>query len=207
MPKKVDHDEQRKRIAEALLRRASTQGLHAVSMRDVAAEAKISVPLIQYYFTTKEQLMLFALEHLAKRMSERLSLRFQAMDKPATARAILEGVLEEALPTDDESQLFHLVYTSYAVLAFTDPSLASHAFFDKPDRMEQFLIAKLEEAQIAGEIAADVDFRAEATGLLAMSAGLGTSVLVGQRTPTKALSVLLYHVDRLFRGKRTARRE
>jgi hypothetical protein len=43
-----------------------------------------------------------------------------------------------------------------------------------------------------------VDARAEATGLLAMSAGLGTSVLAGQRSAEDALGVLRYHLDRLL---------
>ncbi len=40
--------------------------------------------------------------------------------------------------------------------------------------------------------------RTEAISLLALSAGLGTSVLVGQRTPEAAAPVLRHHLDRLF---------
>ena len=39
MPKRVDHAERRTEIAEALVRVAGRSGLHAVGMRDVAAEA------------------------------------------------------------------------------------------------------------------------------------------------------------------------
>ncbi|GFE19801.1 hypothetical protein [Streptomyces nigrescens] len=38
----------------------------------------------------------------------------------------------------------------------------------------------------------------EAISLLALSAGLGTSVLVGQRTPEAAAPALRHHLDRLF---------
>ena len=40
MPKRVDHEERRAQIAEALIRVAGRQGLHAVGMRDVAARGR-----------------------------------------------------------------------------------------------------------------------------------------------------------------------
>jgi hypothetical protein len=45
-----------------------------------------------------------------------------------------------------------------------------------------------------------IDPRAEATGLLAMSAGLGTSGLLGQRTAADAAGILRHHLDRLLPG-------
>jgi hypothetical protein len=43
-----------------------------------------------------------------------------------------------------------------------------------------------------------MDPHAEATGLLAMSAGPGTSVLLGRRTADDALGILRYHMNRLL---------
>ena len=45
---------------------------------------------------------------------------------------------------------------------------------------------------------AGLDSRAEAATLLAMSAGLGTSVLAGQRTTGYALGLIRYQLDRLL---------
>jgi DNA-binding transcriptional regulator YbjK len=53
---RVDHDERRTQIAEALNQVAGGRGLHAVGMRDVAAEAGVSLCLVPYYFQTKEKL-------------------------------------------------------------------------------------------------------------------------------------------------------
>ncbi|GGU86583.1 hypothetical protein GCM10010260_19640 [Streptomyces filipinensis] len=39
---------------------------------------------------------------------------------------------------------------------------------------------------------------AEAVGLLAVSAGIGTSVLVGRRDADSATAVLACHLDRIF---------
>lgn len=49
-PKRVDHEQRRRQIGEALLRVASTRGLQSATMREVAAEAGVSLRLVQYYF-------------------------------------------------------------------------------------------------------------------------------------------------------------
>ena len=67
MPKRVDHEERRRQIADALLRTAATRGLHATGMREVAAEAGVSLRLVQYYFGAREELMLAAIQRLAAR--------------------------------------------------------------------------------------------------------------------------------------------
>lgn len=199
MPKRVDHAERRTEIAEALIRVADRHGLHAVGMRDVAAEAGVSLRLVQYYFQTKEKLLLFGLELLTERFGERVSARIPAAGNSPGPRAIVEALLMAALPTDDESRTFHHLYTSYAVLAVNDPALAAQPFIKNPDAAEDALAELLRQAQEAALLEPGVDPRLEAAGLLAMSAGLGTSILVGQRSPESATAVLDHHLSRIFR--------
>src|SRR5215831_21346773 len=45
VPRRVDHEERRRQIADALVRTAATRGLHATGMREVAAEAGVSLRL------------------------------------------------------------------------------------------------------------------------------------------------------------------
>ncbi|CAL9560177.1 HTH-type transcriptional regulator BetI [Streptomyces sp. enrichment culture] len=199
MPKRVDHAERRTEIAEALVRVAGRRGLHAVGMREVAAEAGVSLRLVQYYFQTKEKLLLFGLELLAERFGERVSARVRAAGDAPGPRAMVEALLMAALPTDDESRTFHHLYTSYAVLAVNDPALAAQPFIKNPDAAEDALTELLRQAQEAALLEPGVDARLEAAGLLAMSAGLGTGVLVGQRSPESATTVLSHHLNRIFR--------
>ncbi|MFJ5068074.1 TetR/AcrR family transcriptional regulator [Kitasatospora sp. NPDC088556] len=220
MPKLVDHEERRAHIIDALLRTAADTGLHAVTMRSVAIEAGVSVRLVQYYFDTKEQLLLAALTRLAARMGERVQGRIQgrvegrveerveervrdragAAGPSASPRDIVEAVLLESVPTDEESRTFHLVYTEYAVLSITDPALAGQSFLAAPNEMEDFLVGQLTAARQAGDTDPRTDARQEAVVLLAVSAGLGLSVLLGQRTADDAVAVLHYHLGRLFPG-------
>ncbi|MCQ0022813.1 TetR family transcriptional regulator C-terminal domain-containing protein [Streptomyces somaliensis DSM 40738] len=199
MPKRVDHEERRAEIAEALLRVAARRGLHAVSMRDVAAEAGVSLRLVQYYFETKEKLLLHGLRHLAGRFGERVRARVRAAGPDPGPRAVVVAMLTAALPTDEESRVFHLVYTSYAVLSVTDRALAAQPFVRDPDAAEGALLGLLRRAEEDGLVRPGVDVRVEAVSLLALSAGLGTGVLVGQRDPEGAAAVLDHHLDRIFR--------
>ena len=77
MPRKVDHAERRRELLEALWRVVERAGLAAVSYRDVAAEAGVSVRLVQYYFPTKAELLADALELVASGWSPTLSGRWQ----------------------------------------------------------------------------------------------------------------------------------
>jgi AcrR family transcriptional regulator len=198
VPKLADHDARRAQIADAVLHIAGSTGLHSVTMRSVAARAGVSVRLVQYYFDTKDQLLQFTLTRLARQMGERVRARVAASGRTPTPRDVVDAVLTEALPTDEESRTFHLVYTAYAVLAVTDNQLAAQPFIDGPNAMENVLVTQLRAAQQAGEMAPELDARTEAISLLAMSAGLGTSVLLGQRTQRDALTVLRYHLERIM---------
>jgi AcrR family transcriptional regulator len=200
MPKRVDHEERRTQIAEALVRVAGRRGLHGVGMRDVAAEAGVSLRLVQYYFQTKEKLLLYGLRHLAAGLTARVTARVQAAGADPGPRAVIDALLMTSLPTDEESRVFHLVYTSYAVLAVTDEALAAQPFTENPDAAENVVTGLLQQARDARLTAPGLDVRTEAISLLAMSAGLGTSVLVGQRDPDTAAAVLRHHLDRIFQA-------
>jgi hypothetical protein len=66
------------------------------------------------------------------------------------------------------------------------------------DAVAEVVAAQLRTAQAAGSTPAFVDPDLEALGLLAMSAGLATSVLAGQSSIERAQAVIDYHLHRLF---------
>jgi AcrR family transcriptional regulator len=198
MPRKVDHDQRRKQIARALLRIAATHGLHSAGLREVAAEAGVSVRLIQYYFGTKEQLLLFTMQYLADQLGERVRARVRAAGLPPDPRTVIDAILTAALPSDEESRTFNIVYASYAALALTDPALAMGPLIRNSDMVESVIAAHLSAAQQDGQMPAQLDTGVEAVSLLAISAGLGTSVLHGQRGTDDAMGIIRYHLDRLL---------
>jgi AcrR family transcriptional regulator len=160
-------------------------------------EAGVSLHLVQHYFETKEQLMLFALRHLAERMALRVKERLDTLSTDPRPREVIETVLAQALPTDEESRVLHLVYTSYAVLAVTDADLREQPFMAAPDALEEFVAEQVRRAQRSGDMPEGTDPRLEAAALLAMSAGLGTGVLLGQRSVDDAMAVIRHRLDRI----------
>ena len=201
VPKRVDHEERRRQIADALLRTAATRGLHATGMREVAAEAGVSLRLVQYYFGTKEELLLAAMQHLAARFSARAVARFREASGSgglASPRDVIAAILAEALPADDEMRTFYVVYTAYLALSLTDPALAIAPLVKNSGAVIDVVAAQLRAAQAAGDTPVNLDPDLEAFSLIAMSAGLATSVLAGQSSIEQAQAVIDYHLDRLF---------
>jgi AcrR family transcriptional regulator len=193
----VDHEQRRRQIGEALLRIASTRGLQSATMREVAAEAGVSLRLVQYYFHTKEELLLAALGYLGEQLTERVSAFIRARG-PATPRTIVYGTLTAALPTDEQSRRLTLAYTGFYTLVFSEPELGERHGATYPDKLESLLAKQIAAAQEAGEVAADVNPALTAAALLAMTNGLGSSVLGGQRDGAAALRILEDQLDRLF---------
>ncbi len=207
MPKRVDHEERRQQIADALLRTAAARGLHATGMREVAAEAGVSLRLVQYYFGTKEELLLAAMQHLATRFAARAAARFKdasGSGGPASPRDIIAAIVAEGLPADDERRSFTIIYTAYLALSLTDPALAIAPLVKNSGAVINVVAAQLRAAQAAGDTPAHLDPDLEAFSLMAMSAGLATSVLVGQSSADQAQAVIDYHLDRLFPASRPA---
>ena len=207
MPKRVDHEERRRQIADALLRTAATRGLHAAGMREVAAEAGVSLRLVQYYFGTKEELMLFAMQQLAAQFAARAMAQISQIKQvqdPVSPRDVIAAILTQALPADDERRTFTVLYTAYFALSLTDPALAIGPLVKNSNAVAGVVASQLRAAQAAGDTPAGLDPDLEALSLLAMSAGLGTSILSGQSSPGQAQAVIDYHLDRLFPAPRPA---
>jgi len=200
VPTRVDHELRRRQIAEALLRIAATRGLQAASMREVAAEAGVSLRLVQYYFHTKDELLLGSLGQLGERLTARVQSRLQGLGQPPSPRQVVEGILLAVLPTDEESRSIRRTYDAFYALVLSDPGLAERHGARDPDALERLLARQVAASQQAGQIAADHDADQVAAGLLALTNGLGASVIGGQRDGEAASAVLRYHLDRVFAG-------
>ncbi len=198
MPKQVDHDERRRQLTEALLRIAGTRGLRAVSMREIAAEAGVSLRVVQYYFTDKQALLDSGLTELAARLDRRVKQRAAAAVAGAlSTRGVFEAVLGAILPSDEQSRQDSLAWTAYYTAALTDPALGAAALTG-PNALEDFLTTRRPTGQQAGDIDADRNPRIEVAALLALANGLTSSILSRQRAHEAAAAILDYHLDRLF---------
>jgi AcrR family transcriptional regulator len=199
MPRRVDHDQRRADFAAALVDIAATRGLKAVTMREVAARAGVSLRQVQYYFTSKDELLDATWKFLADRLTARVIARAAAVGKGLPPRIVLSVTMGAILPSDDETRHDALASAAFYATALTQPGFADSAM-QYPNALQNFLAGEVHRAQSAGEVPADRDPAAEAALLLALTNGLTSSVLAGQRDADQGTALLEYHLDRLFTG-------
>src|SRR5450755_1515746 len=104
MPRRVDHDERRREIVEALWRITVKGGLPAASFRQVAAEAGVSVSLVQYYFGTKADLLDAANRAIGEDMGARIMRRVSKLGADADPKQLVHAVVDAFLPADRRSR-------------------------------------------------------------------------------------------------------
>jgi AcrR family transcriptional regulator len=59
VPKRMDQDQRRRAIAEAVFAVIGDRGFGAVSLRDVASAAGVPMGSVQHYFATKDEMLAF----------------------------------------------------------------------------------------------------------------------------------------------------
>ncbi|KZB88548.1 TetR/AcrR family transcriptional regulator [Amycolatopsis regifaucium] len=201
MPKRVDHQERRRAIAEALFRIAAAQGLQAVTLRAVAAEAGISMNLVQYYFPTKEEMLRFAWQRIVELTGEIAGERIGQAMKTGDERAIVRAYLTGVLPTDGRGRMLAAVQIAYFAVDVTRGGQAPDQEALLP-HLVRALAGLLRRAQAKGAVPAHLDPGLEADTLATMSAGLLTGILVDAYTTEQATKIVDYRLDGLFTGGR-----
>jgi TetR/AcrR family transcriptional regulator, transcriptional repressor of bet genes len=197
VPKQVDHHARRRRITDALLRITSARGLEAVSLRDVAAEAGVSMGQVQHYFRTKDQMLAFAVRHQHKRITERIQQHLAAAPGPRPARVVLRAMLVAMLPMDDQGRAEANIWLAFLARATVKASFAAPLRAAYPQILTA-LAEQLRRAQGDGELPASCDPQQEADILFALVQGLLGPVLLGHYPPETALAIVDHHLDRLF---------
>ncbi|GAA0895742.1 TetR/AcrR family transcriptional regulator [Pseudonocardia zijingensis] len=196
MPKKVDHELQRRRIAEALWRLVGRGGLEAVSMRDVAAEAGLSSA--QHYFANKDEMLRFALVYLVERSTRRIHQRIADSPERVPPRTVLKDVIADLLFSEEQYRDQARVWAGYLAKATVEPKLAE--FYQTVYAELGDVVAGLfRAARDTGGAPADLDPDRAAVSLLALADGLTLHVLIGLRTHETALAALTDHLDALLR--------
>jgi AcrR family transcriptional regulator len=192
VPKRVDHEERKRHIAGALLRIAERQGLQHATMRSVAAEAGVSLRLVQYYFHTKDELLLTAIGISAEQIGERVRARLLAAGAGAAPppREFVTETLLAALPLDDDGVRITRTWAAFYSLVLAEPEL-TRLGADHPNSLERLLANQL---RLAGRPEPEVT----AAGLLALTNGLASSILGRQHDAGMAVTVLRHYLGMIF---------
>jgi TetR/AcrR family transcriptional regulator, transcriptional repressor of bet genes len=205
MPRQVDHAQRRREIAHAVWTVMATRGLDAVSLREVAGEAGVSMGRVQHYFPTKDAMILHACEAMAAAAYEQVVGTRTAGDSDglsgtstgATPQQIVRSILLTGIPFDDAHRMGASVWFAFLTKAAVWPELAE-VVRRQLDGARVFLTSVLRDAQAAGLLRGGVDPAAEAVALLALADGVVLRVMVGSLGPEAATDAVDDRVDHLF---------
>jgi AcrR family transcriptional regulator len=205
VPKRVDHEQRRGQILDALSRIAVDGGLGAASFREIAAEAAVSVRLVQYYFGTKAELLHAANTRVAERAGARIVKAVRRIGADAAPDRIVRAVIREFLPLDEERREITILFNAFYTAQLTDPSLARREGADIPGGMAELFARQIGRAQDDGTASRDLDADFEGLLLTLTLPNVASGVIVGYLTAREASKIMDYAVDRIFTMPRSGR--
>ncbi|HTZ92269.1 MAG TPA: TetR/AcrR family transcriptional regulator [Streptosporangiaceae bacterium] len=190
MPKQVDHEERRREIAAAVVRLVTTRGIEAASLRTVASEAGVSMGAVQHYFTTKDEMLRFALAYGNTLLGERAT-RLMAEQKPASPRETFRLFFTLLIPLDEDSRAGARLWAGLISRGCVDEptqQLAAAAYAGLTD----FVVRQL------SDVLPGSDAGPAARHLVSVIDGLRWPVLFGAYTDQQAMDVLDAQLDLIF---------
>lgn len=197
VPRLVDHEVRRRHIIDAVRRVIVTGGLEGVTFQTVAAEAGISVRLVQYYFGTKKEFLLATHRSVMEDAGARFMQRWTALGSNAAPREALRAVLTELLPLDDQRREEALVLGAFGWAAITGQGITAEETFAAPRALVMVVADQLRRAQHAdGSSLRNPELDAE---LVAMAiGGLAQGMLQGYGTADSAVELVDHLLDRIL---------
>lgn len=186
--------DRRLEVSEAAWRVIVREGLDRTSMRAIAQEMNCTTGVVTHYFRNKQELILFALHQVTKRL--------QVLMEQAVANSSgcdrLVAMLSSFLPLDQERQEILRVWVAFLGYAVGREDLMV-AHQQSAGELRQVIIQELVTLQKQKKIQSDINPAIEANVLLALVNGVGLDTLIQLRrlSPEQQKAVLQRYVDGL----------
>ncbi|MDZ7917282.1 MAG: helix-turn-helix domain-containing protein [Rhodococcus sp. (in: high G+C Gram-positive bacteria)] len=184
----MTNEQRTTQILDAVERLLARGGLEAVTMRAIAAEAGVSLRLVQYYGNSKDELLHSALRRLSHHSVERWQHASSAGEHSS-----IEAFLLEALPTDEESRSLHRVGVSLELLSITTESPVADAYRTHLSAIHDHLVGLYRDRRPTHSPARATE---RATQCMAFMHGLGSLVMAGHTTQEQARVCIADFVER-----------
>ncbi|MGG1698361.1 TetR/AcrR family transcriptional regulator [Bacillus zhangzhouensis] len=192
MPKIVDHQKQKQKVAQAAMRVIKQEGLENASVRKIAVEAGISAGSMRHYFATQQELFLFSMNLIQERVKERMA----GLPLNGSTKENVLTLLEQVLPLDEERRFEMEVWQAFTIKSFTEPDLQplNAEMYDELFQTVQFCLMKLKEDRLLLD---HIDLLLETERLYAVVNGLALNgILQPHRLPPQFMrSVLQMHLQ------------
>ncbi|WP_210649854.1 TetR/AcrR family transcriptional regulator [Nocardioides sp. SYSU D00065] len=201
MPRLIDHDERRQHLALAVWRVIAREGVGAVSVRTVAAEAGVSAGSLRHVLPTKSELLAAAMRLTIDRATARFIGAAQGV---ATVERAVEW-LSELLPLDEERRVEMEIQLALTAESAAHPGL--RGIRDEGTAgLREACRSVLVDGAHEGVFPDFADLERETTRLHVLLDGLAFHLVGGSTvtTPEVAIDLLRSHLEQL-RDSRAAR--
>jgi AcrR family transcriptional regulator len=193
MARSIDLEERRRTVSEAAGRVLARDGLGALSVRNVAAEAGLPPSTVRYAFPTQASVR----EHAIASVFDRTRERIAAIPDDLPVRERVRAVLVELLPLDAERVVELDVYLALGNAALTDRELRPTL-----DRV----VAEMREwcervLAMVGVPEGDREYEAHRLHALVDGLAMHVARLEPGAAGDRAVTVLERHVDGLTRTR------
>lgn len=157
---------------------------------------QVSLGQLQHYFSSRTQMLTFAIDYAAEQNARRVSEGMAALNQPPHPREVLRVVLLELLSLRPDVRAASRMNAAYVLEAMHDPAL--HHQVAVGLREGRGMVERLiRQAITDGQIPADRDPVVETDLILALS-GLTPLLELGVIEPPAALRAIDQHLARLF---------
>ena len=200
MPKVVVPEERRRLVSDAVARITIRTGVEGASLRNLAEETGLSVGSIRHYFESHDEILVFTMRELGRRIRERAAARVdRSLAAELTSPVLVASLLAELLPLTPAREKDMAVWLAFVAVARTRPDL--NAVADAHNEQTRRLIRRvLAEATDCGGLQPGLDLDLECFRLNALLDGLTSQAVLHPRstTPELLMEVLRRNVHSLF---------
>ncbi|GAB2702824.1 TetR/AcrR family transcriptional regulator [Nocardia thraciensis] len=158
MPRLVDHEQRRQEITGAMRRVIARGGLEAATFQSVAAEAGVSVRLVQYYFGNKEELIRATFRAVIDDAATQFMRRVEELGANAGPRDTLRTILLGLLPLDEVRRENTIVLAAFHAAALTGSEVSNDQILGPPNLLVTVIADQVRKAGApAGTIERDAE--------------------------------------------------
>jgi AcrR family transcriptional regulator len=190
MPKQIDHESRRKQIAEATWRVILDKGMTGASVRNIAEEAGVSLGALRHYFTTQDELLVYAM----RMVKEQATVRIEkiAMSNLSPKEKVLH-ILLEMVPTNKETMAEMEVWFAFSFHARHKQELFSELKFEILNAVKT-LIQLMDRVDLLKK---NLDLEFECERLYALVDGLALHAMLEKERlhEDQIKRVLMMHID------------
>jgi AcrR family transcriptional regulator len=183
----------RAHLLEAACRCIATRGLESARVADIAAAAGVSPAVVHYYFSSKEEILLRALEYASSKAELR---REHALRAGGSHADKLARLLALAVPSDELLRTEVVLWTEYFSRLMTGAAAVEDVALAQ--RFRSFFVEVLSDGQAAGEFSPRRDLSSIVEELMGLIDGLQLAVVLERpwMSPARMFGLLCGFVER-----------